>query len=465
MKDETNETVAQQLARFVAGLCYKDIPKEVVARSKLCILDQLGVQLVASTLKWNKLIYRYVKDHGGRQESTVINFGTKVPAQDAAFVNATFGQGCELDDVLNLSHPGAASVPAALAVAEREGRSGQDLITAVVIGYEIICRIAAAIHPHHGNRGFQAQGTVGPFAAAAVAGKLLELNEEQMSHAFAIAGSHSSGIAEYTQSGGEVKRMHSGLGVRSGIQSAILAEMGLTGPLTVIEGKRGFCQAFAGNYNLTAITESLGKQFSIMNTRFKIHPVAGGQISSIDTFSELIAKHDLSSEDIQEISVGVGESSKLNNASIYEPKDASSAQFSLAFSLALRLIKGSNDLSFYTDPSMWSDSQVLATARKVKIYVDSEAREDKVNSSRINIKLVDGRTLGAYQPYRKGSFENPLTDKEIKAKARGLVSRVISEKVAKEIITMVDNLPSLTNVLPLVQLTTQPSTQAEAGSG
>src|SRR5687768_10097177 len=119
--------ITEQLAAHTAAVRFSDIPSEAIEKAKDCILDQIGVELIGSTLEWNKIAYRYVSEMGGRGESTIVNYGTKTPALDAAFVNATFGQGCELDDVGFAAggHPGAATVPVALALGEKQRSSGK----------------------------------------------------------------------------------------------------------------------------------------------------------------------------------------------------------------------------------------------------------------------------------------------------------------------------------------------------
>jgi 2-methylcitrate dehydratase PrpD len=239
--------ITGKLAAHASKLRYKDIPSDVIEKAKDCILDQVGVELIGSTLEWNKIAYRYVTEMGGKAESTIVNYGTKVPSLDAAFVNATFGQGCELDDVGFAAggHLSAATVPVGLALCEKERVSGKALLSSVVAGCDVMYRLLLAVRPSSGKRGFHSHGIGGPFGAMVVAARLLRLNDDQMLHAFGIAGSHASGTMEYDQTGGEVKRVHAGIAARGGIQAAMLARLGLTGPPTIIEGKRGFLRVFA----------------------------------------------------------------------------------------------------------------------------------------------------------------------------------------------------------------------------
>ena len=344
--------ITEQLAAHTAKVRYEDIPPEAIEKAKDCILDQLGVELIGSTLEWNKIAYRYVADMGGRAESTIVNYGTRVPTLDAAFVNGTFGQGCELDDVGFAAggHPGAATVPVALAVCEKQRSSGKDFLAAVVVGCDVMYRLLAAVRPSSGKRGFHSHGIGAPFGAMTTAARLLRLNDGQMLHAFGIAGMHSSGTMEYDQTGGEVKRVIAGIAARAGIQAAMLAQLGLTGPPTMIEGKRGFLKVFADQVEPEEITRDLGNDFKIMRLWFKLYPCVATVQGVIYTLSKLIEEHNFGADDVDEIRVGISETSVLHGGAIYEPRDTASAQFSLPFSLAIRLLKNDNDLSFYYGP-------------------------------------------------------------------------------------------------------------------
>src|SRR5262245_955058 len=334
------EGITERLAAHAATVRYEDMPPDVIEKAKDCLLDQIGVELIGSTLDWNKIAYRYVVEMAGRPESTIVNYGTKAPALDVAFVNATFGQGCELDDVGFAAggHLSAATVPVALALAEKERVSGKELLSAIVAGCDVMYRLLLAVRPSSGKRGFHSHGIGGPFGAMVVAARLLRLNRGQMLHAFGIAGSHSAGTMEYDPNGGERKRGHAGIAARRGVQAAMLARLGLTGPTTIIEGKRGFCRVFADHYDMDVITRDLGTDFKIMRIWFKMYPCVATVQGVVDTLAGLIEKHKIRASDVEEIKVGISETSLSHGGAIYEPNDVTSAQFRFAFSLALSLL-------------------------------------------------------------------------------------------------------------------------------
>jgi len=189
------QTAAQKLAGFICDLDYRHIPVDAVARCRDLLLDQLGCQLIGATMPWNQPVYRFVKDNKSSGPAQIVKYGDHVPIDDAVLVNGTFAQGCELDDYYDQGggHPGAATVPVILALAQKQRVTGEELITAMVAGYEVGWRIGRALLPELMRRGYHAQSTVGVFIAAAAAGKILRLNPAQMTHALAIAGSHAGG--------------------------------------------------------------------------------------------------------------------------------------------------------------------------------------------------------------------------------------------------------------------------------
>ncbi|HXG50034.1 MAG TPA: MmgE/PrpD family protein [candidate division Zixibacteria bacterium] len=447
--------ITKRLATHVAKVRYEQIPGEAIAKAKDCILDQLGVELIGSTLDWNKIVYRYVLEIGGRPESTIIHYGNRVPALDAAFVNATFGQGCELDDLGFAAggHLSAATVPVALALSEREPVAGRDLLAAVVVGCDVMYRLLSAVRPSAGRRGFHSHGIGGPFGAMTAAARLLRLSEEQTLHAFGIAGSHASGTMEYDQTGGEVKRVHAGIAARGGLQAALLARLGLTGPPTIIEGKRGFCRVFADEYELDTITRDLGVDFKIMRIWFKVYPSVATVQGPIDTLAKLVEEHDVQPEQVEEIRVGMSETSLAHGGAIYEPTDVAGAQFSLPFSLALRVLKRDNDLSLYMDPKLWRDPAILAMAAKVKSYADPNASGEQNYNTTMEVKLAGGKTLKAFQQYPPGSPFNPMSREELRKKFRRLAGAVLPGTKVDAIVETVDRLETLeraSDLLPLL---------------
>ncbi|MBI2862919.1 MAG: MmgE/PrpD family protein [Chloroflexi bacterium] len=449
------DTIARRLARYVMGLQFEDLPAPVVAKAKECVLDQLGVQLRGSTLPWVQPVYRFVKTLGGRPESTITYYGDRTVAPYAAYANSTFSYSCELQHhgAPGGAHVGVITIPTALALSEVVGASGRDLITAIVGGYQVQCQLGSMLFDPIMARHFHPQSVLGVFGAAAVAGKLLGLDEEQFMHAFAIAGSHASGIVEYDQVGGEVKRTHGAIAARNGIQAALLAREGLTGPPTVFEGKRGIFNSFAGGVaHPEEVIKGIDDGFLILQTRFRIYPTVGSLHTALDILIRLMAEHKFSYREIKEIRVGFNPDNVVHGGSIYRPQDIIGAQFSLAYSFAVRLVKGSNDLELYMDSKLWRDPEILGIADKVKPYGIPGATGVRARAARVEIALADGRTLAGSQEHSKGEPDNPLSQAELEEKFFRLATAVLPREQVEQVRDSVLRLETLGQVSELIGL-------------
>ncbi|MBI4189773.1 MAG: MmgE/PrpD family protein [Betaproteobacteria bacterium] len=447
-------TYTERFARFVRNVRFEDLSPGHVARIKDCIRDQIGVQLVGSTLPWTRIVYDYAREIGGSGACTVVGTTTRLSAPEAAFVNATFGHGCELDDV---GHAGVAVIPAALAVAEQLNATGREFLTTVALGYEIFFRLFDAVMPQILERGFHQQVVLGVFSSAAVAGRLLGLTEDQLVHAFGVAGSHASATAEYDQSGGEVKRMHAGLGARGGVQSALLARRGLTGPRPILEGQRGIFRTFVAYAREEGIAADLGQKFVFEpKIAFKMYPAVASVHTAIEALGQLIDKYQIKPKDVRQIRVGIREYALMHGAAIVAPSDVLSAQFSLAFSLALRLVIGRNDLDLYMNEKLWTDENIVQVSGKVTAYADPSAKRDRLAGSLVSVEMNDGRKLEQYVQHRKGTPQNPATKVELMEKFVSLAESVLQHPQIDEVVRVVDRLEHADSVRPLTALLVAP---------
>jgi 2-methylcitrate dehydratase PrpD len=453
----TNQTAAQKLADFICDLDNRHIPVDANARCRDLLLDQLGCQLIGAVMPWNQPVYRFVREFKGAGPARIIKYGDRVPVDDAVLVNGTFAQGCELDDYYDQGggHPGAASVPVILALAQRQQVSGQDLITAMVAAYEVGWRVGRALLPELMRRGYHAQSAVGVFIAAAAGGKILRLNPAQMTHALAIAGSHSSGTMEYDQSGGEVKRLHNGMACCGGLRSALLAQIGLTGPPTIFEGERGILKVMSGGANVEPIVKDLkpgSDTLALYHAAMKRFPVNASQHSPIELLDNLIRANNIEPRQVAKIEVGVNEGILLHGGTIYQPKEVIEAQFSLRFSLALRLCQGNNDLQHYLDPAMWNNAALLDIGEKIELFDDSTAVGTRRFACQMTIHLNDGRKITGSLAAPKGNYNNPLSAAELREKFLRLGANALPQERLEEIVTRVEEIDTQDDLAPLVEL-------------
>ncbi len=454
-------TAAQRLARFIWNLSYRDVPAAAVSRCRELLLDQLGCQLIGASVPWNQPVYQFVRSTKSGGPARIVKYGDEVPLDDAVLVNGTFAQGCELDDYYDQGggHPGAATVPVILALAQRQPVSGQELITAMEAGYEVGWRVGRALLPELMNRGYHAQSAIGVFVAAAAAGKILRLDPDQMTHALAIAGSHASGTMEFDQSGGEVKRLHNGMACCGGLRAALLAQLGLTGPATIFEGERGILKAMSGNSDVAPIVKDLravNDHPALYHAAMKRFPVNASQHSPIELLDKLVSEHDIDARQVVKIRVSVNEGILLHGGTIDQPKEVIEAQFSLRFSLALRMLKGNNDLQHYLDRALWSDPAMLEIGKTIELLCDPTATGPRRFACAMSIQLSDGREVRGVLEAPKGSYQNPLSAAELQDKFYRLGRTVLDDERLDTIAASVERIEKAESIAALSALMSAP---------
>jgi 2-methylcitrate dehydratase PrpD len=468
-KNAGSSTLAGDLARLVLGTSLADLPLELLEKSKVHLLDQLGAQLLGSVLSNVEPVRKYAFAYAPNGPSTVVGSTRKLDAEFASLVNATNGHAFEIDDmsVRSGTHPGCESIPAALAVAEEVDASGKDFLRALALGLETAVRVGLATMPSMlRDRGFHEPCPHSVVASALVAGLLRSISVEDQVMALAIAASHASGLTEYAQSGGEIKRLHPGLGAMGGIRAVRLAEFGLTGPPTIFEGKRGFLQAFTQTYDAEQITKDWGKYWQfVRDAGIKAQCCVGSIQSHIEAITELRREHSLDSNDIGEIVLGVDPGTLAHVSSIGpEPSDIVGAQFSAQFIVALNLVRGSNGVDDYEWAASlgFRDPEVSALAHRIQVIGDPECAMKTPESAggklgKVSVRLLDGRVLTA-RAFAKGYPANPMTRDEVEEKYYSLAGRRVSRAQATEIADAVWHLERLDKVSDLTALLSCPET-------
>ena len=456
---------SRQLADWVAGLRLSEVPEEVRAHARRFILDNFGCQIAGATLPWSQAYYNVLRATRSGSPSTVAYFGDKLSPDDAAFLNSTFNHANETDDthLKSPTHPGGIAVPAALALAEHARASGASLLLAVVAAYEIQIRISWACSPYLIYRGHHPPVGVGPFGAAMAGAVLLGFDPETTLNALAIAGSHSAGLIEYTKTGGSVKRIHSAIPSQAGVRAALFAQAGITGPQSILEGEKGFCKVFAGDYDLNRLTEELGTRYHLLDNALKPYSCCHLIHAAFDALDALRDREAFGPQDVERITVYTNSEPILSHiGSIVEPDDILGAQFSLPFSMAMRLHHGGRGVNggngFWDYPRVnLKDSKLVDTARRVKCVVADRNEWAAVDKGAgIEVELDDGRRLREIVPYSKGLPENPMSEAEVKEKFLSLVDPILPQGRARRIIDAVDGIEAIEDIDELAQLLVVP---------
>jgi 2-methylcitrate dehydratase PrpD len=356
----------------------------------------------------------------------------------------------------SLTHPGAVVVPAVLAIAEAKHLSGPEILDAIVTGAEVMIRIGIAASPGLNIRGHHAPPAVGPFGAAAACARALHFEDAVVRNALAIAGSHAAGLLEFDRTGGSVKRIHCAIPAQAGVRSAFLAAEGITGPPTILEGRRGFLEVFSGSFDAEALALSLGDRFEALDIAFKPSACNFSVHAPVQALAALHAEHGFSAEDIDRVVVGTSEQAIAHVGTIVEPDDILGAQFSIAFSLAVRLLRGGNGFHDYREQDL-HDPRYLELARKVTLVKDEIAEEERRRLGNrgavVAVSLKDGRSFEHRVQYAKGLPQNPLSDAELSEKFFDAVEPRLGKAKAARLAEAIFNLDRTEDAGSIVSLT------------
>ena len=423
----------RKLADYVASLRFEDFPADVVATAKKCVLDYFGCALFATQTDMGKIITNYCRKGNFGGASILPGFEHAYNSACAALANGTCAHGFELDDVNtpSISHPGAAIIPAAFALAEEKNKGGKKLLEAIAAGYEVMARVGSTIAAAHIGKGFHPTSSFGVFGAAAACCRLLGLNAGQTENAFGLAGSMASGLSQFSISGSMVKRIHAGKAAQQGVIIAELAADGFTGPPGILEGKLGFCRVFRDDNSAIRwerLTEKLGETWAILDTTFKPSPTCGVLHTSVEAIDRMKKDPDFSPETIEKILV-IGSNNLANTHNVFEPDTILAAQYSLPFTLGMAVLGDLADPSPYLNDAILNDKAVLAMARKVRTEFNEEleALYPEHFSAHVKVFLKNGKILEEKIIDPKGAASNPFSDEELYNKYKTLAVTVLPE--------------------------------------
>src|SRR3954469_8452038 len=348
-------TYARTLAEFVTSLDYRDLPSPVVEKAKACIIDTVAASIYGAQLPWSRIIIEYVKRTSATGHCAILGTDALVRAPMAALANGSLAHAFELDAPVHPSvgvHPGPGCALPGLAVAQGREKSGKDLITAFVAGFEAMHRMADTSPQSSERKGFHAPGLFGVFGGAMTAGRLMGLDAERMTNALGIAGSLCSGILEFSNSGGGmVKRLHPGRAAEGGVMAAALAKEGFTGPPTVIEGKFGFLNVFCSDADLSKLAAGLGEVWETLTVAHKRYAAHGTAHVPMTAVLALKAEHRIAGEDIASIVVA-GNEKIVSHHDIKEPQEITMAQYSVPFCVALVFFRDPLDPNVFSEESV-----------------------------------------------------------------------------------------------------------------
>lgn len=424
--------VTEELAAFCIGLRAATIPEAAFNAAKRLLLDFCAVAMRGSLEQSSRIVAKTVEKLCSAHEdgSQVIGHQTRCSREYAALINGTSLHGLELDDIHPVAaiHPGAAIFPAALAVGEAVDSSGKDLLAAVIVGYEVSCRLSRALVPsEHGPHGFHSTSTCGVFGATAAVARLLGLSNDQLVNAFGINGSQAAGSVEFLTDGAWTKRLHPGWAAHGAIIAVELARGGFTGPRRILEGKSGFLRSYSDRPQVDRVLDGLGERFEILGVAVKPHAACRYSQAAIDAILALVAENDIKPDQVERITIGIFQGAIPIVAEPLaikrRPRTTVDAQFSIHFAAAVAVMRRAVTLADYK-PERMSAPELHALMDRIDCVHERELDPffPKLWPATVEIALSDGRRATKRVDILHGDPEDPLSWDELIAKAEAVTA-------------------------------------------
>ncbi|GAA5070994.1 MmgE/PrpD family protein [Nocardia iowensis] len=406
-------SVAETFAQWAVALQSAEIPTPVRRAAAHHVLDGLGC--AAAALTEEQPVLTVARELGGPAEATILGTGERIGAPAAALAGAVLVHALDFDDTHTggLVHATAPVLPVAFAVGEQTGATGAEVLTAMVVGYETICRLAAAVPHGFHARGFHATSVCGVFAAALVAARLYRLSPTRTAHALGIAGSQAGGLLEFLTDGADTKQLHPGFAAHAGILAARFAAAGVTGPRAVFEGEYGLYRALLGR---EGIDSSLGLGQRWETTRITVKPYPACQV--LHAALDAARTADVDAERIESVVADVHPDAVpiVCGPEKARPRTAYAAKFSLPWSVAAMLLDGRVTIDTYRQVNRTDIADLAARVTHRVVDADGVVAEQP---GRLRIRLRDGTDLVASVPGSRGAPGDPALDNLVRDKAIG----------------------------------------------
>jgi 2-methylcitrate dehydratase len=446
------------MARFALNLEYGDIPNDAVKEAKRFLLDSLGCALAALKNEDMEQAFAYIKSLGGTEQARVIGHGHRTNMPNAALMNSLLIRGMDYNDIYwkqDPSHP-SDIIPAALSPGEYQNCSGKDLLVGILIAYELEMRMCLAATPGVREVGWH-HATLTQFVSPAVAGRMLNLTEDQMVAAIGISGSsHSTFGGVVAGALTNMKNTADSMAVEGGVRAAMLAKTGFTGPVEVFEGKEGLFEVISNvKWDSNTFIDGLGKPFLITDCEYKAFPTEALTHQPITAVLELMEEHEIAPADVKKVAIETTTRGAdiLSDPSKYDPKTKETADHSLPYCIAVAIAKG-NVLPSDFEPEALKDPLVRTLIKKIEVTANSEIDSlfPTVKRTICTITTKEGEEYRRQEDFAKGSKERPLTDDEVISKFKANAAAALPETRMDEIIETTFSLEKMANIEEYIDL-------------
>jgi 2-methylcitrate dehydratase PrpD len=452
--------IVEDLASNVVQTSFQAFDSKTVEQARNRIIDIIGCAIGGANGGGCSELRDLVTAWGGKKEATILVHGGKVPAGNAAWLNSIMARSFDFGVITPYigekpvwAHIAETNVPTAFTVAEWKHAGGKELITAMILGDDLTTRISAA-STRAISQGWDTPGTVDKFGAAAIAAKLMGLDEHRIIQAFGIVLNQLAGSFQPIQDGAHSFKLAQGLAARDGIIAAELAARGWTGGKDPLLGRYGYFALYCKEHDPAVLTRKLGQEF-YGDCTFKPYPSCRFIHSTIDCAFKLVQSYDIVPEDIESITIDVAPmhfDSPLNQPFELGEFPQGNAIFSLRYHVANVLVRKSVKPEHLTEEKI-RDPQVGALARKVNVTGNTPA--DMIEAADVTVRMKDGRSFHAYEEEARGNpIKKPLGKDEIVAKFRDNVafSKTVSREHAEELLNMLNHLEEVADITKIIRL-------------
>lgn len=446
-----NNSQTELVVSFIVNVRFEEVPKKAVGVAREAILDCIGVALAGAHEPAGNIGAKWARAAKGAPQATVWGQGFKTSAHDAALVNGTAAHALDYDDVTwgLIGHPSASLAPSSITLSELVGATGQDLLLAYIVGFEVMAKLGRTTQPKHSlEGGWHATSTIGSFGSAAACCKLLRLDAERTGVALGIVYSMTSG--NVSNFGTMTKPLHAGLAARNGMQAAQLSNLGFSAVPSPFDGPRSFYEVYSRGLACDmSPLEELGREYelAVRGVVVKPYPCGVAIHPGIDAVLELRQQNNLQVDDIERIEVGVTRYT-FDKLSYHQPKTGLEGKFSMQYAVARALIDGCVTLESFTDRSVL-DPAAQELLRKVQMCVDTEIENNwKIGSRpvRVRIWLRSGRMVEKEVKISKGNLEVPLSREELRAKFTDCARVSLKPDDIQSALSSLENLDRLQDV-------------------
>ncbi len=441
--------IMQRLSSYIASALRRPLPPTVVEKTKHHMLDTIAAMVSGSRLQPGKKAIGYVRTLAGNREASVIGSRILTTAVNAALANGMLAHADETDDshAPSLTHPGCGIVPAALAMAQCQHRSGTALLGAVALGYDVGCRLTQSLDAYQFREDGHSTHSFGPmFGAAAAAGALAGLREQQVRYLLSYAAQQASGISCWMRDTDHVEKAFDfgGMPARNGVAAATMVSAGFTGVEDVFAGERNFFVAYGRDPNPEVLVTGLGTTYEIMNTNIKRWSVGSPIQAPLDSLLALIEQERIGADNVDKLVVRVARqgANTVDNRNMPD--------ICLQHMCAVMLLDGTVTFKSAHDQKRMRDRNVVALRRRIELCADEVlTRAMPSRQGIVEIRLRDGREFTHHTEAVRGTADNPMTRGEVDAKSYDLIAPVIGKNRARRLCDAVWSLEQLRDIRAL----------------